>query len=110
MKRILNGVEIEMTESEITEFEQSRLVQLNIELFTQELSAAFDAKFAFYWRAKGYVDLSDLLSHAANPNSVYHAEALSLIQWSHDEWEAAIADIDESSNIDEIINGLETYA
>ena len=110
MKRILNGVEIEMTESEITEFEQSRLVQFNIELFTQELSAAFDAKFAFYWRAKGYVDLSDLLSHAANPNSVYHAEALSLIQWSHDEWEAAIADIDESSNIDEIINGLETYA
>lgn len=110
MKRILNGVEIEMTEFEITEFEQSRLVQLNIELFTQELSAAFDAKFAFYWRAKGYVDLSDLLSHAANPNSVYHAEALSLIQWSHDEWEAAIADIDESSNIDEIINGLETYA
>ena len=110
MKRILNGVEIEMTEFEITEFEQSRLVQFNIELFTQELSAAFDAKFAIYWRAKGYVDLSDLLSHAANPNSVYHAEALSLIQWSHDEWEAAIADIDESSNIDEIINGLETYA
>jgi len=110
MKRILNGVEIEMTEFEITEFEQSRLVQLNIELFTQELSAAFDAKFAFYWRAKGYVDLSDLLSHAANPNSVYHAEALSLIQWSHDEWEAAIADIDENSNIEEIINGLETYA
>ena len=110
MKRILNGVEIEMTESEITEFEQSRLVQFNIELFTQELSAAFDAKFTNYWRAKGYVDLSDLLSHAANPNSVYHAEALSLIQWSHDEWEAAIAYIDESSSIDEIINGLETYA
>lgn len=110
MKRILNGVEIEMTESEITEFEQSRLVQLNIELFTQELSAAFDAKFAFYWRAKGYVDLSDLLSHAANPNSVYHEEALSLIKWSHNEWEAAIADIDENSNIEEIINGLETYA
>lgn len=110
MKRILDGVEIEMTESEITEFEQSRLVQFNIELFTQELSAAFDAKFTNYWRAKGYVDLSDLLSHAANPNSVYHAEALSLIKWSHNEWEAAIADIDENSNIEEIINGLETYA
>ena len=81
-----------------------------IKWLTKKLSEAFDAKFETYWKAKGYSDLSDLLSHAANPDSVYHSEALSLVQWSHDEWEAAISDLDEASNIEEIINGLETYA
>jgi len=76
---------------------------------TKLLSDAFDAKFETYWKAKGYTDLNDLNSHAANTNSVYNTEALSLIQWSHDEWEAAIADIEEQSNIEEIINGLESY-
>jgi len=76
---------------------------------TQLLSDALDAKFEAYWKEKGYSDLHDLNSHAANHNSVYHAEALSLIQWSHDEWEAAIADIDEQSNIQEIINSLAPY-
>lgn len=78
-------------------------------LFISQLSRAFDAKFETYWRTKGYTDVFDLLSHTANPESVYHTEALSLIQWSHDEWEAAIADIDENSNIEEIVNGLEPY-
>ena len=81
-----------------------------IEWLTKKLSVAFDAKFETYWKAKGYTDISDLLSHAANPESVYHSEALSLVQWSHNEWEAAIADLDENSNIQEIINGLEPYA
>lgn len=80
-----------------------------IEWLTKKLSVAFDAKFEMYWKAKGYTDTSDLLSHAANTNSVYHSEALSLVQWSHNEWEAAIADLDEASNIEEIINGLEPY-
>ena len=77
--------------------------------FIAQLSSAFDAKFETYWMAKGYTDTTDLLSHAANHNSVYHAEALSLIQWSHDEWEAAIADIDENSNIEEIIDSLQPF-
>lgn len=80
-----------------------------VKWLTKKLSAAFDAKFETCWKAKGYTDISDLLGHAANPNSVYHAEALSLVQWSHDEWEAAIADLDENSNIEEIINGLHEY-
>jgi hypothetical protein len=84
--------------------------QWNLEFITPQLSAAFDIKFETYWKAKGYTDTTDLLSHAANPDSVYHSEALSLIQWSHNEWEAAIADIDENSNIEEIINSLEPYA
>lgn len=110
MKRLLNGQEIEMTNAEVSEFESSRVFVFNEALFTQELSAAFDAKFETHWKAKGYTDTSDLLSHAANPESVYHSEALSLVQWSHNEWEAAIADLDEASNIEEIINGLEPYA
>ena len=109
MKRILNGKEIEMTADEIAELEQSRVGHFNLELFIQELSNTFDLKFETYWRAKGYTDTTDLLSHAANTNSVYHSEALSLIQWSHNEWEAAIADIDENSNIEEIINNLSAF-
>lgn len=109
MKRILDGVEVEMTNKEIAEFEQSRVIQFSIESFTQELVSAFDAKFETYWKAKGYSDLNDLLSHAANTESVYHTEALSLIQWSHDQWDAAIADVDESSNIEDIINSLTPY-
>ena len=109
MKRLLNGQEVEMTEEEIQALEQSRIVQWNEASFLSDLSLAFDAKFEEYWKAKRYFDLNDLNSHAANHNSVYHAEALSLIQWSHDEWEAAIADIDEQSNIQEIINSLQVY-
>ena len=99
----------------VKEFKDGELVnafmiyEQPIEWLTKKLSVAFDAKFETYWKAKGYTDISDLLSHAANPESVYHSEALSLVQWSHNEWEAAIADLDENSNIQEIINGLEPY-
>jgi len=109
MKRILDGVEIEMTESEIAEFEQSRVEPFNAEKFKQNLSVAFDAKFETYWKAKGYTDLSDLLSHAANPDSVYNTEALSLLQWSHSSWEIAVNGLDENSNIETIINSLPDY-
>ena len=109
MKRLLNGQEIEMTETEIAELQASRAVVFNEDLFIQELSAAFDAKFETYWKAKGYTDISDLLSHAANTNSVYHSEALSLIQWSHANWEIAMSGLSENSNIEEIINSLEIY-
>lgn len=80
-----------------------------IEFLKKKLSQAFDAKFETYWKAKGYTDINDLLSHAANAESVFYSEALSLIQWSHDEWEAAVADIDETSNIEDIINSLTPY-
>lgn len=83
--------------------------QWNADVFKTQLSDAFDLKFATYWRVKGYTDIFDLLSHAANAESVYHTEAISLIQWSHDEWEAAVADIDETSNIEDIINSLTPY-
>ncbi len=80
-----------------------------LEIKKKEVSDAFDLHFERMWRAKGYTSFDDLNSHAANANSVYNTEALSLIQWSHDEWEAAIADIDEQSNIQEIINSLQVY-
>lgn len=97
------------SEAEQQQFLNSIPTVWNESAFIAQLSAAFDAKFETYWKAKGYTDLNDLNSHAANTNSVYNTEALSLIQWSHDEWEAAIADIEEQSNIEEIINGLESY-
>jgi len=76
---------------------------------TKLLSDAFDAKFEAYWKEKGYSDLHDLNSHVANPNSQHHTEALALIQWSHEQWELAVANIDEQSNIQEIINSLQVY-
>lgn len=109
MKRLLNGQEIEMTNAEVSEFESSRVFVFNEALFTQELSAAFDLKFETYWKAKGYTDISDLLSHAANPDSVYHSEALSLVKWSHINWEIATSGLNESSNIEEIINNLPAF-
>jgi hypothetical protein len=97
-------------EADVFPFEKVEEIPVwNESAFIAQLSAAFDAKFETYWSAKGYTDISDLLSHAANHNSVYHAEALSLIQWSHNGWEAAIADIDEQSNIQEIINSLQPF-
>lgn len=77
--------------------------------FLNRLSTAFDLKFETYWRAKGYTDIFDLLSHAANPESVYNAEALSLLQWSHSSWQIAVTDLDENSNIETIINSLPDY-
>lgn len=62
-----------------------------------------------YWKEKGYSDLHDLNSHVANPNSQHHTEALALIQWSHEQWELAVANIDVQSNIQEIINSLQVY-
>lgn len=81
----------------------------DIELFINQLSNAFDLKFETYWKAKGYTDISDLLSHAANPDSVYQIEALSLVKWSHTNWEISVSGLNENSNIQEIINGLEPY-
>lgn len=80
-----------------------------IEYVKSLLIDAFDAKFKEYWSAKGYSDFDDLNSHIANKQSPYHFEALSLIQWSHRQWEVAIYELDEQSNIEEIINGLEPY-
>lgn len=83
--------------------------QWNIELFKNQLSAAFDAKFETYWIAKDYTDMFDLLSHAANSESIYNSEALSLLQWSQENWEVAITGINEQSNIETIINNLPPY-
>jgi len=80
-----------------------------LQYVTRLLSDAFDAKFESYWKEKGYSDLHDLNSHVANPNSQHHTEALALIQWSHEQWELAVANIDEQSNIQEIINSLQVY-
>lgn len=80
-----------------------------LDYVTKLLSDAFDKKFAEYWKAKGYENLTDLISHEANPNSIYHAEALSLVQWSHEQWDLAIANINEQSNIQDIINSLDAY-
>lgn len=80
-----------------------------LEIKKKEVSDAFDLHFERMWRAKGYTSFDDLNSHTNNTESQYHQEALSLIKWAHDEWEAAIADIEEQSNIEEIINGLESY-
>jgi len=99
----------------VKEFKDGELInafmiyEAPVEFLKKKLSQAFDAKFETYWQAKGYTDLTDLLSHASNTESVYHTEALILIQWSHDQWEAAVANIDESSNIDDIINNLPIY-
>lgn len=83
--------------------------QWDKDFFILQLSQAFDLKFAEYWRAKGYIDTYDLLSHAANPESIYNAEALSLLQWSQVNWEVAITGINENSNIETIINNLPPY-
>lgn len=109
MNRILNGEEIEMTDEEIQALEQSRAQMWDLDNFTTQLSSAFDAKFETYWKEKGYENLTDLVSHEANPNSPHYTEALSLIQWAHEQWEVAITNINENSNIEEIINSLEIY-
>lgn len=78
-------------------------------VFKSQLSDAFDAKFETYWKAKGYTDMFDLLSHAANPESIYNSEALSLLQWSQVNWEVAITGINEQSNIETIIKNLQPH-
>lgn len=83
--------------------------QWDKEYFILQLSVSFDLKFETYWKAKGYIDMFDLLSHAANPESIYNSEALSLLQWSQVNWEVAITGINEQSNIETIINNLPPY-
>ena len=83
--------------------------QWDKEYFILQLSVSFDSKFETYWKAKGYIDMFDLLSHAANPESIYNSEALSLLQWSQVNWEIAITGINEQSNIETIINNLPPY-
>lgn len=109
MNRILNGEEIEMTDEEIQALEQSRAQMWDLDNFTTQLSSAFDAKFETYWKEKGYFDLHDLNNHSVDTQSKYHTEALSLIRWANNAWEDAISDINEQSNIQEIINSLAPY-
>jgi len=81
----------------------------NAEAFKKQLSDVFDAKFETYCSAKGYIDMFDLLSHGANPYSQYHLEALSLLNWWHTEWNDITQNINEQSNIEDIINNLNPY-
>jgi hypothetical protein len=80
-----------------------------IHWLTKKLSEAFEAKFETYWKSKGYSDLSDLNGHSIDISSIYNQEALSLIRWSNRNWEIAVSGLNENSNIQEIINGLELY-
>jgi len=96
-----------MTEQEIAELEASRITPFNEQVFRQNLSLAFDAKFEKYWRGKGYTDMSDVISHAANPISLYHAEAMALIEWSHSAWETIV--VSEESIIEDIIQNLPPF-
>lgn len=109
MKRILDGSEVEMTEEEVAKFEASRVQGWDENLSLSILSYHFDEKFKMYWSAKGYESLTDLISHEANPNSIYHAEALSLVDWSHKAWEEVVSKLEEESDIEQIINSLQEY-
>ncbi len=109
MKKIVDGKEVEMNEEEIQALEQSRFQQWDRKFSLSMLSLHFDEKFKTYWSEKGYENLTDLISHEANPNSIYHAEALSLVQWSHEQWEIAAAQLNENSDIEQIINSLQEY-
>lgn len=107
MKRILDGQEVEMTEEEIQSFEQSRLQQWDRKFSLSMLSLHFDEKFKTYWSAKGYENLTDLISHESNDTSPHHQEALQLVRWWHDTWELISSDLNEQSDIEQIINSLQ---
>ena len=75
MKKLLNGQEVEMTELEIHQLEQSRIVAWSKEAHLAEINALHEAEFERRWLAADYKTEQELSRVLANPLNEYHEEA-----------------------------------
>jgi len=88
MKKLLNGIEVEMTELEIQQLEQSRIVAWSREAHIAEINALHSAEYDRRWSALGYEDRTEVATAMANPNCGYQQEAISLNNYWWAGWNA----------------------
>lgn len=88
MKKLLNGIEVEMTELEIHQLEQSRIVAWSKEAHIAEINALHEAEFKRIWLAAGYKTEEELSRAIGNPKNKFHAEAMLIDDYWWGGWDA----------------------
>lgn len=88
MIRILDGKEVEMTELEIQQLEQSRIVAWDKEAHLAEINALHEAEFDRRWRAADYVGRWEVASAANDETNECNTEAKSIMNYWWNGWAA----------------------
>jgi len=88
MIRILDGKEIEMTELEIQQLEQSRVVTWSKEQHLAEINALHEAEFDRRWRSTDYVGRWEVASAANDESNPYNSEAKAIMDYWWNGWSA----------------------
>lgn len=81
MKKLINGIEYEMTEQEIAEFELSRQVIWSKENHIAEINQYHNQQFDQLWQQAGYLGAWEVAIASKNPELEYHAEAQSIMNY-----------------------------
>ncbi len=111
MIKILDGKEVEMTELEIQQLEQSRITAWSKEAHLAEINALHEAEFNKRLTDADYVGRWELNAVLADPTNEYYNEAKTIIAYWWDGWEAIKVygeTINENNFIEPIqfVNGL----
>ncbi len=88
MIKILDGKEVEMTELEIQQLEQSRITAWSKEAHLAEINALHEAEFDSRLRAAGYVGRWELVAAASDAANEYNQEAKTILTYWWDGWNA----------------------
>lgn len=88
MIKILDGKEVEMTELEIQQLEQSRITTWSKEQHLAEINALHEREFDRRWRAADYVGRWEVAATANDESNPYNSEAKSIMAYWWDGWDA----------------------
>jgi len=91
MIKILDGKEVEMTELEIQQLEQSRTSDWSKEAHLAEINALHEAEYKRRLEAANYVNGWEVVACASDPLNEYNAEAKGLLAYWFDGWSATEA-------------------
>lgn len=115
MKQIINGVEVDLTPDEITEFNQRAAhFEANVpERMTQEFKLALEAAIAAKALERSYSSAVSCVSYKDSTNAQWAAEAQAFILWrdicyeyAYDYLSQALEGQIPSPNIEEFLLGL----
>jgi hypothetical protein len=106
MKKILDGKEVEMTELEIQEFEQSRITAWSKEAHIGEINALHKAEFERRYKALDYEAEWDVVLYAEKSELGYQEEANALLNYWTSGWDA-IKIYDETVNENNFIEPIQ---
>lgn len=88
MKKLLNGIEVEMTELEIQQLEKSRITTWSKEAHLAEINALHKSEFDRKWLDLEYDGRWEVVDAARDASNEYHEEAKALMSYWWNGWAA----------------------